>query len=507
MSNEQQLDRELENLIAEMERALNEYEKDLQHLNDLNNPHGVSKYDLGLSNILNMGLATAGEVNALVDNKYHPLGGTNLVLQRVAITPLLNHIANKNNPHGITLDQMDMYSEAQIKERFSSKLLKTEGAYDSAAINNISRTSLHNATRVNFTNANIAEGTIHRQRFGRDLTVSDMDNYGKVTDQLTPSAMINGFLRVSGNNEWNRANVPSDNHAINWTLAGSPVSVSLPAGSSGEHQSLITPTTHVYYSMDVTLSSPQTASDWIGIVAGYRRVSGICHQLVVRVKPRDSAGAGRVEICHVMGDRVTLIDSFDHTAGEGTANGWAGKRIRIRLDKLNNTVRLVVGNWNSAALSPGVTRSFTIPETGDLSVFNVNDPNLGYTANRFGYYTNSRARAVWSNYSLKFIDPREFVLNGTNNFIHITKNMIDHGGSTGNIHLVTGHYNDLTACWNAILNTSASMGTYIIGQYRRAFNWQHVDEKGNIRGIAQTHYMYHTVVGLRNANGTTTRIF
>lgn len=140
-------------------------------------------------------------------------------------------------------------------KRFSSKLLKTEGAYDSAAINNISRTSLHNATRVNFTNANIAEGTIHRQRFGRDLTVADMNNYGKVTDQLTPSAMINGFLRVSGNNEWTRANVPSNNHAINWTLAGSPVSVSLPAGSSGEYQSLITPTTHVYYSMDVTLSS------------------------------------------------------------------------------------------------------------------------------------------------------------------------------------------------------------------------------------------------------------
>lgn len=79
------------------------------HLNDTNNPHSVTKAQVGLGLVENYGIATDVEAKAgVVTNKYMTPKAVGLAITALA-TPLINaHIADINNPHQTTKAQVGL---------------------------------------------------------------------------------------------------------------------------------------------------------------------------------------------------------------------------------------------------------------------------------------------------------------------------------------------------------------------------------------------------------------
>lgn len=81
------------------------------HLHDFDNPHKVTKAQVGLGSVQNYGIATQAEALAgTVNNKYMTPFLTDILATRIA-TELVNaHEAKKNNPHQVTKAQVGLGS-------------------------------------------------------------------------------------------------------------------------------------------------------------------------------------------------------------------------------------------------------------------------------------------------------------------------------------------------------------------------------------------------------------
>lgn len=97
------IDNLLNGRIAEIERKLDD------HIRDKNNPHGVDKSQVGLSNVANYPVATntqaLDEKNA---NTYLTPSTLWHVLKQKVLTVIDKHITDKNNPHGVTKAQVGL---------------------------------------------------------------------------------------------------------------------------------------------------------------------------------------------------------------------------------------------------------------------------------------------------------------------------------------------------------------------------------------------------------------
>jgi len=92
------------------------------HISDLNNPHRVSKAQVGLGNVLNYGIATDAQMVAgTADNLYTTPKGVRLAIEEVALASYRAHTNDGNNPHGTTkaqvgLNNVDNYPTATRAE-------------------------------------------------------------------------------------------------------------------------------------------------------------------------------------------------------------------------------------------------------------------------------------------------------------------------------------------------------------------------------------------------------
>lgn len=81
------------------------------HTGDKNNPHGVTKAQVGLGNVLNYGVASNVEAAAGVANDKYMTPATTAAAIAGLITPTVtDHIGNTNNPHGVTKAQVGLGS-------------------------------------------------------------------------------------------------------------------------------------------------------------------------------------------------------------------------------------------------------------------------------------------------------------------------------------------------------------------------------------------------------------
>ena len=70
------------------------------HVNDMNNPHGVTATELNLGNVQNFAIATLTEVYAgIVTNKYVTVDQVGLAIQNAINAGMDAHIADHDNPH------------------------------------------------------------------------------------------------------------------------------------------------------------------------------------------------------------------------------------------------------------------------------------------------------------------------------------------------------------------------------------------------------------------------
>lgn len=80
-----------------------------QHANRTDNPHNVTKAQLGLGNVENFGIATTGEMDAgSINNKLTTPSLVNRFVTNNAVIPLNNHVARTDNPHGTTAAQVGL---------------------------------------------------------------------------------------------------------------------------------------------------------------------------------------------------------------------------------------------------------------------------------------------------------------------------------------------------------------------------------------------------------------
>lgn len=103
------------------------------HLADLNNPHQVTKAQVGLGNVRN--LATASNTDAVAGTSsdlYMTPASTLAVITDKAINPLTGHKANTSNPHQVTAAQVGAYSIAEMDALLLTKLNTNGVAYDTA---------------------------------------------------------------------------------------------------------------------------------------------------------------------------------------------------------------------------------------------------------------------------------------------------------------------------------------------------------------------------------------
>lgn len=116
--------------IADMGAALEQLN---DHIENLNNPHQVTKAQVGLGSVLDYGVATLGEAEAgTVSNKYMtPALVKAAIAANVDWTRLDNHISDQANPHNVTAEQVGAYTKAAIDTALADKLDKTGKAADS----------------------------------------------------------------------------------------------------------------------------------------------------------------------------------------------------------------------------------------------------------------------------------------------------------------------------------------------------------------------------------------
>ncbi|MCK9234802.1 MAG: tail fiber domain-containing protein [Gammaproteobacteria bacterium] len=91
------------------------------HLTNTNNPHSVTKAQVGLGNVNNYGTATPAEANTgTASNLYvTPAGLLNAINTR-AVTPLTTHTSNTSNPHNVTAAQVGAYTKSEIDTMVSN---------------------------------------------------------------------------------------------------------------------------------------------------------------------------------------------------------------------------------------------------------------------------------------------------------------------------------------------------------------------------------------------------
>ena len=79
------------------------------HISDLGNPHRVSKSQVGLGNVANYGIATDAEmVTGTADNLYTTPKGVRAAIDQVALATYRTHTNDGNNPHGVTKAQVGL---------------------------------------------------------------------------------------------------------------------------------------------------------------------------------------------------------------------------------------------------------------------------------------------------------------------------------------------------------------------------------------------------------------
>lgn len=79
------------------------------HIEDHENPHEVTKDQVGLGSVENLPLADAATYDAgTSDRHYAVVSGVKRMIDRFAVTPLNTHIADKTNPHATTKTQVGL---------------------------------------------------------------------------------------------------------------------------------------------------------------------------------------------------------------------------------------------------------------------------------------------------------------------------------------------------------------------------------------------------------------
>lgn len=118
------------------------------HLLDTDNPHDVTKAQVGLGNVDNF--ATADSIVAAAGNSdihFMTPAGVKAAVQEQVGTAFTAHAQDQNNPHGLTAAQVGAYDTDEVDSLLNDKLDTTARAADSAMLEGLSLAQTLDAAR------------------------------------------------------------------------------------------------------------------------------------------------------------------------------------------------------------------------------------------------------------------------------------------------------------------------------------------------------------------------
>lgn len=127
------------------------------HLADLNNPHQVTKTQVGLSLVQNFGIATQPEAEGGTSAvRYMTPLGVKQAIDALVGAGVAGHVSAVNNPHSVTAAQVGTYTSAVLDGKFDAKLGALAMAADSSG--------LEGHTYADVLNAAKSQGTVNSDK-------------------------------------------------------------------------------------------------------------------------------------------------------------------------------------------------------------------------------------------------------------------------------------------------------------------------------------------------------
>lgn len=115
------------------------------HINNISNPHCVTKAQVGLGNLDNYATASIPIAQAgLSNNTYITPAGVKAYIDLNILPGLDDHVNDRNNPHQVTAAQVGTYSKSEADTLLSGKLGKTETAVNSSKLEGSSKQQVLN---------------------------------------------------------------------------------------------------------------------------------------------------------------------------------------------------------------------------------------------------------------------------------------------------------------------------------------------------------------------------
>lgn len=180
----------------------------LDHMGNYNNPHSDDREAAGLGNVVNAGLADNQEMIAGVHpTKYATTRSLAVAVDAVAGTLLRAHVADRDNPHGTSYEDVDGLSIAQINELVTTNFLAADGiAYNSNLLNGRTYNQLFTEARADLPADAVTSGVFGKARLG--------------SGTASASKMLDGSGAWSEMEERFTANSPSVNKVLYIQMQG-----------------------------------------------------------------------------------------------------------------------------------------------------------------------------------------------------------------------------------------------------------------------------------------------
>lgn len=152
--------------LAEARTDLDEQLAEIEtHLSDENNPHQTTKAHIQLDKLSNWPMASPEEaLNPNVANRYGSIQTVSDALDVNALPSLKAHELDFNNPHGVTLTDLDMYSVSQLESIANTLLDLGAEAADTEAVNGTTYSSILQQVRTNLRASNVARNASFTNR-------------------------------------------------------------------------------------------------------------------------------------------------------------------------------------------------------------------------------------------------------------------------------------------------------------------------------------------------------
>lgn len=213
-----------------------------EHMQNVNNPHETTAFQVGLGNVRNLPTATTAQAEAGVsDNVYMTPLSTMALVSVKALTPLNAHTSNISNPHGTTAAQVGAYSIDQMNQLLAGRVAVDGVAADATRFGG-RLPAEYTAMVLTGTAANASKfggqtPTEFKAEVAQMTVLNSMQLSGYTLEQIMAGSTIYNSVRFNSQTAAEfKAEIAGSTVANSLKLAGQTTAELLSAGTAGNSE-------------------------------------------------------------------------------------------------------------------------------------------------------------------------------------------------------------------------------------------------------------------------------